>query len=124
MAGSKDTITYEAELEALNKALESDAGVRIPFGVQGDAINYRLRLHKARRNDRTANKQMYDSDHPLWGKSVYDGLVVRITPEKGKWYVYVVKSTMGDIEPLEEVPTNGIAPDMEDAVVQIVKRRF
>lgn len=60
---------------ALDRALESEKGVRLRFTDEKAAITFKGRWHTLRYLDRKENKKIYPEDHPLWGRSVYDVLM-------------------------------------------------
>ena len=99
---SETVVDYTPCFEDLEAALADPKGIRIPFTERGDAIQYRLRLNKARRKDRHDNKEL-DFEHPLHGRSVYDRLVFRINNTKRQLYLYIEQSSRGEAQPLSEV---------------------
>lgn len=79
--------------------MDDEVGVRVKFASPDEAINYRMRVHKARSIDREDNKSIKRPDDPLHGRSEYDKLVCRIEhlPD-GPSYLYVEKRTVHDLE--------------------------
>lgn len=61
----------------LDKALASEKGVRLRFPDDKAAMTFKGRVHSCRYLDRKENKKIYAIDHPMYGKSVYDPLMVR-----------------------------------------------
>jgi hypothetical protein len=92
---------YAALYEVWDRAIEDPIGVRVRFTDHGSATQYRLQLHKARRADRELNQQIYEPEHELFGRSIYDQMIVRIKPENGFWYVMIERFS-GEIESLSE----------------------
>lgn len=64
-------------------------GCRIGFGDEGSARHFRTRLHTARALNRRANAEVYDLDHPMYGKSIYDPLTIKLRFLDGKWWLYI-----------------------------------
>jgi hypothetical protein len=95
-------VDFTGCFEDLETALADPKGIRIPFEHRGDAIQYRLKLHKARRKDRHENREL-DFDHPLHGRSIYDRLVMRINVVKGRTYLYIEQNSRGEPQALSEV---------------------
>ena len=52
-----NTLTYALERSYFDRALADERGIRIPFDDYGDARALQLRLHKARQQDRRANRR-------------------------------------------------------------------
>lgn len=106
MSTSNSRLTYQDCYDVLDKALDDPIGVRVKVATDGDAANFRVRLHTARRIDREENATMYGPDHPMYGKSVYDPLVIKIRPIRGQWYVYIEhrSNSIGEVEGLSEAP--------------------
>jgi hypothetical protein len=80
---------HEDCFEVLDRALESDTGVRAMMDDKGAAIHYRMRLHYARKLDRERSTEAHPTDHPDYGKSVYDNLVVSVREENNTWWIYI-----------------------------------
>lgn len=68
-------------IRILDDALEAKHGLRVRVTDENAAIHFRMRLHQARSLTREENKRIYEKEHPQWGRSSYDGLVVRINTE-------------------------------------------
>jgi hypothetical protein len=62
---------------ALDKALESEKGVRLRFPDAKAAMTFKGRVHSLRFLDRKENKKIYPPDDPMHGRSVYDPLMVK-----------------------------------------------
>lgn len=98
---------YGPYFDALDRALEEKTGIRIECATQGDANQYRVRLHSARTLDRQLNCESREAGDPLYGTSDYDKLIVRVRPgADGKWWVYIQRNAInGKIEVLpDELP--------------------
>ena len=92
---------YKVYYDVLDRALDSEAGIRIAVDTSGDAHQYRVRLHYARSLDRELNRQSREPDDPKYGVSDYDNLIVRIKSEDEQWWVYVEQAVIPqDIEEL------------------------
>lgn len=104
MSFNKSTLAFEDIQGAFARALEAPKGVRIQCASRGAVITLRARFNYYRKLDRAANKDIYTSDHPMWGKSVFDRLVLRVPP-KGhpeEWVLYIEPRLMEDMT-IEEV---------------------
>lgn len=95
---------YGPYFDALDKALEEKTGIRIKCQTQGDANQYRVRLHTARTLDRQLNRESREISDPYYGTSDYDKLIVRVRPNgDGTWWVYIQRNAIvGEIEVLPE----------------------
>jgi hypothetical protein len=91
MVTSTSRLAFADCYDLLDKALEAPDGIRFAVSDIGLANQFRVRLHTARRINREDNKDTYDKDHPLYGRSIYDTLVVRIREIEGKVFVYITK---------------------------------
>lgn len=89
MTAPTSRAAYKSYYDVLDRALDSDAGIRIEVESKGEAHQYRVRLHYARSLDRELNRQSRPPDDPEYGISDYDNLSVRIRNEGDKWWVYI-----------------------------------
>lgn len=106
MVASTSRFAYLDCFDLLERAMEDEVGVRVKFSTAEEAINYRMRVHKARSIDREDNKSIKRPEDPLWGRSEYDTLVCRIEHiVDGPSFLYVEKRTVNDltIENLSEI---------------------
>lgn len=110
MSTSTSRLSYKAHFEILEEALEDPLGGRIRCPDFGAARRLQLELHAARVLDRQDNKQTYEDDHQLHGRSIYD--VLRCTIENSTLddgseavYVYIRHTSIGSyaFERLSEV---------------------
>lgn len=62
---------------AADKALASEKGVRLRFPDERAAMTFKGRFHSFRHMDRKENKKIYTKDHPMWGCSAYDPLMIK-----------------------------------------------
>lgn len=99
MVAATSRLSYLDCFDLLERAMDDEVGVRVKFTTPEEAINYRMRIHKARSIDREDNKSIKRPDDPLYGRSEYDQLVCRIEhlPD-GPSYLYVAKRTVYDLE--------------------------
>jgi hypothetical protein len=67
---------------ALDKALESQKGVRLRFPDAKAAMTFKGRVHSLRFLDRKENKKIYNETDPMYGRSVYDPLMVKTEDPK------------------------------------------
>lgn len=110
MTSSNSRLSYEDCFAIMDRALSSSAGLRLRFKEHGDAIHLRLRCHCARSIDRADNKQTYaapnpetgDAGHPMWGRSVYDDLVIKVRLRQGVTFADILIRSKSEYE-IEEL---------------------
>lgn len=86
--------------DLLERAINSEKGVRIPLSSRSAAITLRARANYYRKLDRVRNKDIYPMrDHPMHGNSTYDALVLRIPPKGSpeEHVLYVEPHTLVDL---------------------------
>lgn len=104
MTAPATRLAYNDAFDAMNRALDDPTGIRIQVASKAEAYTLRSRLHYARRVDRSDNSHLDESDE-LYGRSVYDPLVVRIKQDvEEEWWVYIERATLNHtvIESLSE----------------------
>jgi hypothetical protein len=109
MGTSSSIVAYEDCYDFLDRALEAEHGVGTRMANDGDANQFRVRLHNARTLARSQSKEIYQPDHPQYGTSVYDKLVVSLRKVNGEWWVYVT-TRKAPIE-IVELGEDGIPPN-------------
>ncbi len=77
MAYNTSITSYPDIRAALDKALESAKGVRLRFPDAKAAMTFRGRVHSMRWLDRKENCKIYQETDPMYGRSVYDPLMVK-----------------------------------------------
>ncbi len=91
-----------ADCETLfDKALDSPNGARWQAGdgSYGDQMHFRSRMHQFRTIVRKDNKEIYGEGEPLYGRSVYDALTIRVREDADhKWWLYVVHIKLAENE--------------------------
>lgn len=99
---SKSIMSYKDCRALLDRALESERGLKVSVGTYGEAVRLRSRIHNFRRMDARENSRVHPSDHPLHNASVYDELVIMI-PNKGP-DVHILKSeAQNDMRRIEDL---------------------
>ena len=78
MSLSASLHSYPAEIDAFDKALASERGIRIPFSAHHRARRFINRLHHVRKVQRNENTRALGADHPLAGHSDWDTLICSI----------------------------------------------
>lgn len=78
MVTSTSRLAYSDCFDLMDKAIADPKGIQVKFAASEEAWHFRIRLHTARKIDRKDNMQTYPETHPMWGKSVYDSLTMRI----------------------------------------------
>ena len=111
MSVSDSRLAFRDCDEIFEKASAAGSGCRVHVVDYSAAVNLRMRLHQCRKIDRRDNKRTYDPDHPLYGCSAFDDLVVRLREIDGSWWVYLERRTAGilkiesidDLEPQHQL---------------------
>jgi hypothetical protein len=110
--------------ELLDKALADPPGIRIKVPDKGKAIHLRMRLHKARALIHEENRMTYSPGDVMYGKSSYDGLVVRIKRDRedGYWvHIEHLGAEIGRIESLANLVEDE-EPEAEVVPIPSVRR--
>jgi hypothetical protein len=112
--------------EIFDKALEDTRGVRVKVKDRNEAIRLRMRLQYARRLQRDENCATYEPGDPMFGRSIYDTLMVKLREVEGVSYIYVEKITIPEnIEglggPMPEEDEETIEEPMEADPVEAPK---
>jgi hypothetical protein len=81
---SNSPMAYTDIRTAMDRALQSDKGIRVKIGEAGKAIHFRQKCYKLRLLDRKNSLNIYPKDHPMHGVSAYDSLVITVVPEIGE----------------------------------------
>ena len=89
MSSSTSRLAYADAESVLDAALEDEKGIRIPFQDKSSASQFRVRLHTFRQIDRDDNARTFEKGHPLYGRSTYDVIRVRIVTLDDLWYLYI-----------------------------------
>jgi hypothetical protein len=89
MSLSTSRLAYTDCYDVFDAALQDTLGVRVKVGSYNEAVRLRVRLHYARNLEREENATLYQPGAPLYGRSIYDTLIVRIKEEDSNHYVYV-----------------------------------
>lgn len=105
MAFNQSPLAFDDLKPHFDRALEAEKGIKIVCDSFAQATILRARFNYYRKLDRQANTKVYEADHPLYGKSLYDKLILRV-PKKG-----TVDSHCLYIE--KRVPTDWKVEDLE-----------
>lgn len=106
MTAPTTRLSYGDAYEALDRAKDDAKGIRLKHRDAASAQTFRSRVHYARQVDRRDNMAIYNEDDALYGRSVYDPLVVRIKQDtEGAWWVYIEHASLENvvIESLSEL---------------------
>lgn len=108
MPVSSSRLSYSDCFTLFDKALDDAKGARyqVADGEHGKNQYFRMRMHQARSLDRQDNKMMLPPDDPLYGRSVYDALIIQLKEDTlGGWWVYVTHTEINpeEIEALSEI---------------------
>lgn len=106
MTAPTTRLSYGDAYEALDLAKDDAKGIRLKQKDYASAATFRSRIHYARQVDRKDNLDIYDPGDPLFGRSVYDTLVVRIKQDtENRWWIYIEHATIANmvVESLSEI---------------------
>lgn len=70
----------------LDRALESEKGIRVPFESSGKAQNMRQRCHAVIRRARLDSYKIYEESHRLYGVTPYDTIAIHRENKAGTRY--------------------------------------
>lgn len=76
MPASLSPLSHEDIRETFNRALESAKGIKVLCRTSAEATNLRSRMNKWRKQDRENSKEIYPSDDPRYGTSIYDRIII------------------------------------------------
>lgn len=132
MPTSTSRLSYTDCFDYFEQALADPKGLVVTFEFSGDARHFRLRMHAARVLDRRENAETYEQGHPLFGRSMFDEIILRLREGKEGTHVILEKSSAKvlDVRSLSEVvlPEDLVEPEAEPAkpkeVVTLTDRRF
>ena len=98
MVASNSRLSYGDCFDLMDKAIDDQKGIAIRFGTSAEAWHFRIRLHTARRIDRTDNMETYEQGHPMYGRSAYDPLTMRIREKNGEVWLRMEKVNAREFE--------------------------
>jgi hypothetical protein len=84
MSYNRSPLAFDDVREAFERALGAPKGIRVVCKDRGAAFVLRSRFNYFRTLDREENRKTYQPDDPMYGKSVYDRLILRIPPKGDK----------------------------------------
>lgn len=99
-------LSFEAEMEFLEQAMDSATGKRMFFRDQGYAESFRMRCYAARKLHRQENSKIHDPGTKMHGKSEYDPLRLTIkaaAAEDQGWWVYARQNKL-NLDRVEDIP--------------------
>src|SRR5262245_58537559 len=104
MSYSKSVFAFDDVQPAFDKALAAEKGIRIVCASRSAAIILRSRFNYFRKLDRDENKKTYEPGHHLYGRSMYDRLILRVPPkgDANEHCVYIEKRDVSDLN-IEEL---------------------
>jgi hypothetical protein len=81
MSHNKSYLAFDDVREIFDRALIAPKGVHVSLPTRGKAVATRSRFNYFRLLDREENGKTYEKDHPMYNRSAYDKLVLRIPPK-------------------------------------------
>lgn len=105
MGVNSSPLAQEDIRQALDRALETEKGIKITFrsgsakANSATATYTRSRMHKLRAMDRKNNAQIYVKDHPMHNTSIWDGIIIsKNDNEDGSSELLLTKSDLSKFE--------------------------
>lgn len=104
MSYNRSPLAFDDIREAFDRAISSPRGIRIACTSRGAAVMLRSRFNYFRKLNRAENVQIYSADSPMWNRSVYDKLVLRIPPKGDALenILFIEPRSIGDLQ-IEEI---------------------
>ena len=99
MPSSQALASYDDVRAFMDRALDSERGVRIPVKDRNRAIHLRQRSYALRKLDRDISREVYPDEDKRHGRSVYDCLVITIDPD-GNMLIHKTSEADFEIEML------------------------
>ena|SRR5215475_4799064 len=105
MSWNKSPLAFDDVRQAFEDALTSETGIRIRYATRGRAVTERSRFNYFRKVERADSKNVYEPDHPLHGRCMYDKFTLRIPPKgaEDETYLYIEPRKYEDLE-IEVIP--------------------
>lgn len=73
---NQSILSHEDVRSAMDRALDSENGIRITLKSLGAAINFRQRCYRFRAASQKESRQLYKEGDHQYGRSAYDALIV------------------------------------------------
>lgn len=98
-------LAYGDCTELLSQAVEDPRGVRLRVEDYDKAMHERSRIHYCRTLHRRESTLIYEPGDPMYGKSQYDIITIRIKNINGEFYLYLERNDKikGAVEKLSEI---------------------
>jgi hypothetical protein len=127
---SNSPLAYRDIAEAFDRAIANGKGIRIRCASKGAAKSLQVRSYKYRTIDRQENSKVYaeQPDHPLYGRSEMDSIIISIEEKAGVWYVVYTCSTPERLDSMiedltdEDVQHSLETPRVREPQLDIVPR--
>lgn len=118
MPTSTSRLSYSDCFEYFDQALADPLGLALGFEFSGDARQFRLRMNAARALDREENALVYAAtpEHPLFGRSQYDELQLKLRQAFGKTYVIIERN---GVRVLEVIPLSEVMEELKPMPEQV-----
>lgn len=101
MSFNKSPLAFDDAREVFERATTAPKGIRILCSDRAAAVVLRSRFNYFRKLDREENKKTYPPDHPMYNRSAYDKLVLRIPQDEPALYIEPHTAEIYNIEELE-----------------------
>ena len=83
MPQAKGANSYPSARNLLDRAVDSEKGIKLPFENPKKAFSMRMNCYTVRSRQRIQNERIYDSDHPLCGNTPWDHLELTLEAPRG-----------------------------------------
>lgn len=101
MAYNSSITAYPDIAEVFEKALASPKGILLTFENANAVTTFCGRAHNYRYLDRKESKKIYDPEHPSWGRSAYDPLMIQKVKDAFQVKIIKLEGTEWQVEELE-----------------------
>ena len=99
------TKAFDDVMQLLDRALQSERGVRVPCPNRSSAVQLRSRANYYRKMTRIESKEIYPFDDKRHGVSPYDGLILRLGPKDSpEEAVLYVEPRLASSFTIEDIP--------------------
>jgi hypothetical protein len=95
MPQAKGLNAYPNARALLDRALDSERGIKLPYPDYSQAFKMRMNCYTVRSRERKYSTEIYESSHPLHGQTPWDGIEMIIEDSVG----HIVQSTDDKLDP-------------------------
>lgn len=105
MPSNTSMLSYDDIRTLLDRAMASDRGIRVTLDSPGAATHFVHRCRAFCKMDRNENKKVYSAtpDHPMYGKSAYDKLLVKQVKEEALTEIVTIEKRTEIVYQVDEL---------------------